>query len=121
MQYKHSVDKPWKCDECDYTHALKGGIVEHKKYNHKKETDFFFCPLCSYKSPSQNNLKSHDEMVHQKIKRFTCHQCPRQFYRNNEMQMHIRGNTLFFSTMESMFSLSFVLSINTNIYKILRK
>ena len=119
MQYKHSVDKPWKCDECDYTHALKGGIVEHKKYNHKKE--FFFCDLCSYKSPGQNNLKSHHEMVHQKIKRFTCHQCPRQFYRNNEMQMHIRGNTLFFSTMGPMFSLSFVLSINTNIYKILRK
>ena len=101
MQYKHSVDKPWKCDECDYTHALKGGIVEHKKYNHKKEAEFFFCNLCSYKSPSQNNLKSHDEMVHQKIKRFTCHQCPRQFYRNNQLQMHIRGNTFFFLTMGS--------------------
>jgi len=90
IQYKHSIDKPWQCDECDYTHALKGGIVEHKKYNHKKETEYFFCNLCSYKSPSQNNLKSHDEMVHQKIKRFTCHQCPRQFYRNNQLQMHIR-------------------------------
>ena len=88
------MDKPWKCDLCDYTHALKGGIVEHKKYTHVKESEFFFCNSCSYKSPSQRNLKSHDEMVHQKIKRFTCHQCPRQFYRNNELKMHIRGNYL---------------------------
>ena len=92
--YKHTAIKPWKCDECDYSHAAKAGIAEHKKYAHAKESDFKICHLCTYKTPGESELKKHIEMVHQKIKRFTCDQCARQFYQNNQLKRHIRGNYL---------------------------
>ena len=94
--YKHTAIKPWKCDECDYSHAAKAGIAEHKKYAHAKESDFKICHLCTYKTPGESELKKHIEMVHQKIKRFTCDQCARQFYQNNQLKRHIRGNYLNF-------------------------
>ena len=94
--YKHTAINPWKCDECDYSHAAKAGIAEHKKYAHAKESDFKICHLCTYKTPGESELKKHIEMVHQKIKRFTCDQCARQFYQNNQLKRHIRGNYLHF-------------------------
>ena len=93
--YKHSTNKPWKCDECDYAHAVKRGIIEHMKYAHPKESDYKFCHLCTYKTPGDAELKKHIEMVHQKLKRFTCDQCARQFYQNNQLKRHIRGNSTF--------------------------
>ena len=97
--YKHSTAKPWKCDECDYAHAAKAGLVEHKKYFHGKESDMNTCHLCPYKTPGKSELKKHIEMVHQKIKRFTCDQCARQFYQNNQLKRHIRGTLLYFICM----------------------
>ena len=96
--YKHTAIKPWKCDECDYSHAAKAGIAEHKKYAHAKDSDFKICHLCTYKTPGESELKKHIEMVHQKIKRFTCDQCARQFYQNNQLKRHIRGKSLIHNT-----------------------
>ena len=57
------------------------------------------CHLCPYKTPGKSELKKHIEMVHQKIKRFTCDQCARQFYQNNQLKRHIRGKLLYFISM----------------------
>ena len=89
--YKHSTAKPWKCDECDYAHAAKAGLVEHKKNIHGKESDKNMCHFCPFKTPYKAQLKKHIDMVHQKLKRFTCDQCTRQFYLNNQLQRHIKG------------------------------
>ena len=88
----HSTDKPWKCDECNYAHAVKAGLTEHKKYAHAKESDMIVCHLCTHQTPNKNEMKQHIATVHQKIKRFTCDECARQFYHNNQLQKHIAGN-----------------------------
>ena len=61
------------------------------------ESDFKICHLCTYKTPGESELKKHIEMVHQKIKRFTCDQCARQFYQNNQLKRHIRGKICLFN------------------------
>ena len=88
----HSTDKPWKCDKCNYAHAVKAGLTEHKKYAHAKESDMIVCHLCTHQTPNKNEMKQHIATVHQKIKRFTCDECARQFYHNNQLQKHIAGN-----------------------------
>ena len=85
------MTKPWKCNECDYAHASKWGLIEHKKYIHAQESDFKICPSCPYKTPSAPTLKKHIEMVHEKIRRFTCDQCARQFYNKSQLEKHIRS------------------------------
>ena len=60
----HTTIKPWKCDECDYAHASKRGLVEHKKYNHPKESDIIFCHLCTYKTPDKSSLTKHIATIH---------------------------------------------------------
>ena len=70
---------------------MKNALNEHKKVVHAKESDFKFCHACNYKTPQASGLRKHIEAVHEKIKRFTCHQCPRQFYSGSQMKYHIRG------------------------------
>ena len=102
----HTTIKPWKCDECDYAHASKRGLVEHKKYNHPEESDFIFCHLCTYKTPAKNSLKKHIAMVHQKIKRFACDQCSRQFYMKSQLTKHIKSK--HFNSRFNCFSYNFL-------------
>jgi len=87
----HTNIKRWKCDECDYAHAAKSGLAEHKKLSHPKESDMNFCHLCTYKTPDNSALKKHIAMVHQKIKRFACDKCSSKFYMQNQLTQHIKS------------------------------
>ena len=33
----HKTEQPWKCDLCDFKHATKVGLKNHKLYYHPKE------------------------------------------------------------------------------------
>ena len=32
IMFKHTTEKPWKCDKCDFSHASKHGLQGHIKY-----------------------------------------------------------------------------------------
>ena len=87
----HTNIKRWKCDECDYAHAAKRGLIEHKTYIHPKESDFKLCHMCPYKTPNKAALKKHIDIVHKKIRRFTCDQCGNQFIQKSQLTLHIKG------------------------------
>ena len=70
--YKHETKKPWKCDQCEYAHALQKGLQEHVRNCHPKESDLKVCHICGYKTTLNHNLKEHIERTHEKKRRFTC-------------------------------------------------
>ena len=57
--YKHETNKPWKCDQCDYAHASKYGLQEHKRYKHPSENDMKVCHICSFSSPCKSTINKH--------------------------------------------------------------
>ena len=75
IMYKHETKKPWKCDQCDYAHALQKGLQEHVRNCHPKESDLKVCHICGYKTTINHNLKEHIERTHEKKRRFTCNLC----------------------------------------------
>lgn len=90
IMYKHETKKPWKCDQCDYAHALQKGLQEHVRNCHPKESDLKVCHICGYKTTLNHNLKEHIERTHEKKRRFTCNLCDAHFYRKNVMERHVR-------------------------------
>ena len=72
IMYKHEKKKPWKCDQCEYAHALQTGLQEHVRNCHPKESDLKVCHICGYKTTLNHNLKEHIERTHEKKRRFTC-------------------------------------------------
>merc|ERR1712062_323176 len=92
IMYKHEKKKPWKCDQCDYAHALQKGLQEHVRNCHPKESDLKVCHICGYKTTINHNLKEHIERTHEKKRRFTCNLCDAHFYRKSVMERHVRVN-----------------------------
>ena len=89
--YKHETNKPWKCDKCDFSHAIKSGLDQHKGYYHPTENGLKVCDICGYSTPQLSNLKDHMGSVHAKKKNFTCNVCEKQFYAKRKMEKHIKS------------------------------
>jgi len=90
IMYKHETNKPWKCDKCDFSHAIKSGLDQHKGYYHPTENGLKVCDICGYSTPQLSNLKDHMGSVHAKKKNFTCNVCEKQFYAKRKMEKHIK-------------------------------
>ena len=88
--YKHTVDKPFKCTECDFAHAMARGLKGHMRSAHANEEDLKICHICFYKASSNQNLKKHIEAKHEKVKNFECPQCDHKFYAKATMVRHIQ-------------------------------
>lgn len=88
--YKHTVDKPFKCTECDFAHAMARGLKGHMRSAHAKEEDLKICHICFYKASSNGNLKKHIEAKHEKVKNFECPQCDHKFHAKATMVRHIQ-------------------------------
>ena len=89
--YKHETNKPWKCDQCDFTHALEHGLKQHKKHSHPEESKLHVCHVCGYKTPGFSNLKEHIEVKHENVKPFPCNVCDARFYRKTRLEQHVKG------------------------------
>ena len=59
--YTHETEKPWKCEHCDFAHALKAGLLAHSKGCQPKESSYKVCHLCGYKTVYNAMLKVHIE------------------------------------------------------------
>ena len=91
IMYTHETEKPWKCEHCDFAHALKAGLLAHSKGCQPKESSYKVCHLCGYKTVYNAMLKVHIESKHEKKKRFKCNICDACFYENTKLQRHMRG------------------------------
>merc|ERR1719225_1061026 len=57
IKYKHESNKPWKCHQCDYSHALRSGLKAHIRYSHPVEKDMKVCHICGFTSASASIVK----------------------------------------------------------------
>ena len=90
--FKHEEYKPFKCEECDYSHASKHGLWLHFASHHRKESELPVCHLCGQKFKSNFNLRVHVESVHENKKNYSCDQCGAEFYFKRKFKWHMKGN-----------------------------
>ena len=89
-QNKHTNDKPYRCELCDYKCKTKGQLKNHSQNNHTGEK--FSCSKCSKSFASKYNLKYHDR-VHSEKKPFSCQHCEKTFRRASHLKTHEKLHT----------------------------
>ena len=91
--YKHSTEKPFKCQKCDFAHALEKGLKGHMRTVHPKKSALKICHICSFKAVTNQQLRIHVESKHDKIKNIECpHEgCDLKFCSKFSMKNHFKN------------------------------
>ena len=91
--YKHSTEKPFKCQKCDYAHALEKGLKGHMRTVHPEKSALKICHLCSFKAVTNQQLRIHVESKHDKIKNIECPHvgCDLKFCSKFSMKNHFKN------------------------------
>ncbi|CRK99782.1 CLUMA_CG013090, isoform A [Clunio marinus] len=109
----HSNERPWLCNECPKNYKTKIDLLQHQRV-HDKARDPFHCETCgqyfrtrsnfnthlrthSVRGPQKCticdktfvNLRSHIQMVHQKIRQHICSICSKAFGKKSGLDRHI--------------------------------
>ena len=74
VQSKHTLERPFKCNECDYSATRKVCLKLHIQTKHTLEKPFK-CNECDYSATQAGNLKSHVQAKHSLEKLFKCNEC----------------------------------------------
>jgi KRAB domain-containing zinc finger protein len=80
------------CEVCGKLCPSKSILTNHMKRHADIESQFH-CEYCKNDGvtrafPFKTNLKNHVERFHLKIKNFKCDQCPKSYYRMEELKSH---------------------------------
>ena len=73
------VNKPFKCEECDFATHADRYLKTHVLKSHKKNEHSHSCDECNKKFPFPYLLVEHKEIVHQNLKTFMCEKCGKGF------------------------------------------
>jgi KRAB domain-containing zinc finger protein len=60
---RHTREKTYKCDECDFKSHFKESIRKHKN-RHRGDDAKYLCDECDYKTQDSCNFKTHKTVVH---------------------------------------------------------
>lgn len=86
----HIEGRP-KCPECGGTFATAFGLFRHRVRNHNVEHNFkvYPCPECSKEFFSTSELALHEQR-HSAIKEFVCPECQKAFSVKGNLRIHMR-------------------------------
>ena len=73
------VNKPYKCDMCEFSSHADKYVKAHILNCHKKDEYLHACDQCDKKFAYPHLLSEHIEAVHEGIKRFMCDKCGKGF------------------------------------------
>ncbi|CAF3326481.1 unnamed protein product [Rotaria socialis] len=86
VRYKHTMEKPHKCEECGYATVELSKLRRHIR-THTGEKPYA-CPHCSYCSPDTFKLKRHLR-VHTGERPYQCTICKFRFTQSNSLKAHM--------------------------------
>lgn len=117
---KHSGDKPYWCELCDYCCSQENKLKDHIKDKHAREKKYtcplcqtkcatnsaldlhfrkhtgekpYVCKICDFRSSHISNLKRHVQRMHIKDKKFSCHLCEYTCVTEELLNVHLRKHT----------------------------
>ena len=76
---KMRANKPFKCEECDFSTHADRYLKNHIMKNHKKEINPYACDKCERTFLFPEKLAEHEEDIHQRLKTFFCDKCGKGF------------------------------------------
>ncbi|NXI51784.1 HINFP factor, partial [Chloroceryle aenea] len=97
IRFRHSEERPFKCDYCDYSCK---NLIDLRKHldTHSKEPAYR-CEFeaCSFTARSLCSIKLHYRKVHEgdSEPRYKCHVCDKCFTRGNNLTVHLRKKHQF--------------------------
>lgn len=83
---RHTVDKPFKCNQCTYATTEKTALSKHIR-THTKERPYV-CETCGFHAPTLSSLWRH-RRSHTGEKPFECEQCGQQYADSKRLRDHM--------------------------------
>ncbi|KAH9506763.1 uncharacterized protein LOC124500244 [Dermatophagoides farinae] len=87
---KYSTDKPYKCNQCDFSSQTKKGVYKHRAIHSDKRPHK--CSQCDYTTRRKDNLNAHIR-THSTILPFKCSQCDFATRWKSYLKQHNRIHT----------------------------
>lgn len=84
-KFSHKVSK---CKFCNQAFPKASDLNHHYKSVHQEGLS---CNLCNYKSNRRNRVIQHIGVVHNQIKPYKCHACPKEFAYKRSLKTHLLG------------------------------
>ena len=83
----HERKKPFKCNICDASFAVKGNLKKHLASVHEGKKPFT-CNFCDTSFREKGSLKKHTASVHERKKPFKCSVCDTSFAVRGNLNKH---------------------------------
>ena len=86
------VNKPFKCDECEFSSHAKKYLKQHISNCHKRDAFQHGCDQCDKKFAFPSLLQEHKLAVHQGLKTYMCDQCGKGFPKGSKslFEKHVK-------------------------------
>lgn len=79
-----------KCKLCNRNYRSKKEWITHY-FNHHKFNKV--CDICNVQLSTYASLKNHKKTIHEKIKRFSCTECPKAFSAKHTLEFHLNTHS----------------------------
>ena len=84
--FRHTQEKPHKCDKCGYVCISSGQLKVHKR-THTGEKPFK-CNQCAYVSACLSNLQRHKKKHSTEERPFKCSECSKNYTQKAHLTRH---------------------------------
>ena len=91
MHNKHKIaTKKFECDQCLFASLTENGLKKHVQVRHERVKNHV-CDICGFAALYLAGLKSHKMLVHKEGDMFKCDKCPYEAPSKSYLQNHVKN------------------------------